>query len=69
MYCAQIPITLIFVDGELLNRIGKDNEFLMRIKQWVSRGRFKFPWKMASPQDEEGYGRPDGIFKLNYVKV
>lgn len=24
---------------------------------------------MASPQDEEGYGRPDGILKLNYVKV
>lgn len=69
MFCAQIPITLIFADGELLNKIGNDNEFLMRIKQWASRSGFKFPWRMAPPQDEERYGRPDGILKLNYVEV
>lgn len=55
-YCAQIHIPLVFVGGELLNRIGKDNEFLMGIRKWSLCGGFEFPWRMTPSEMKKAMG-------------
>lgn len=38
VFFAHIQTPVVFVDGELLNRIGEDKEFLMGRRKWALCG-------------------------------